>query len=53
MAAAALLSSLCDVRLGMPEPLTDGDDVHAFMDQLRGMSMPQGVERYLWQADAL
>jgi hypothetical protein len=35
------------VRLGVPETLADGDDIHALVDELACVSMSQRMERRL------
>lgn len=41
------------VRLGVAEPLADGDDVHVRVDQLRRVSVAQRVEGHRWLADVI
>ena len=39
--------------LACPSRLRDRDDIHARIDQLAGMGVPQRVERHIRHADAL
>ncbi len=40
-----------DIRLGVPEALTDGDDVHTRVDELARMGVAEGMERHLRHVD--
>lgn len=60
MAAAALPSSFLNrvgidpqgnVRLGVAEPLADCHDIHAGINQLAGVGMPQGLECHVGNSE--
>jgi hypothetical protein len=42
-----------DARIGVPEALADRHDVHAGVDELRGVRVPQAVKRHTRHVKAL
>jgi hypothetical protein len=40
-----------DVRLGVPKALADGDNIDAGIDELAGVSVPQGMKDDIGQSD--
>ena len=53
LAEQVCVDTQSDVRLGVAKALADRHDVDASIDQLAGVSVPQGVKRHFRHTDTL